>query len=367
MSIKQTMLHKLKPGMTIAEDIYNNSQLVIPADTEVSAEVIDILQAASVVAVPIYEDEDSTDSMMDFLNALTPEPPKDTRSEKIRKSPEFKKFEKNFEETTKDFSNKMNDVVFKQKRLNIDEILASTDKLLDGQSNVYHLMDILSNIHYFDDSTYAHSLNVAMLANVLGKWLNLRDQDLRLLTAAGLLHDIGKILLPPEVIKKPGKLTDAEYNLIKQHPYKGYQLLSQHNIDPRIAQAALLHHEKCDGTGYPLGVTGSQISDLAKILTIVDIYEAMTANRCYREGLCPFEAIRAYEREGYQKYDAQFLVPFLRGICDTYLHNTVQLNDGRKGEIITTNVAAISRPGLMIDGVFVDLSKEPDLEIVAIV
>ena len=128
----------------------------------------------------------------------------------------------------------------------------------------------------------------------------------------------------------------------------------------------LLHHEKCDGSGYPLGLKGNKINDLAKMITIVDIYEAMTANRCYREGICPFEVIKMYEDEGYQKYDPKYLIPFLQGISDTYLHDTVLLNDGRQGEIIMTNKTALSRPFIMIGDEFVDLSRRPDLNIVSI-
>ena len=127
-----------------------------------------------------------------------------------------------------------------------------------------------------------------------------------------------------------------------------------------------MHHEKCDGSGYPIGLHGDKINELAKLITIVDIYEAMTANRCYHEGICPFDVIRMYEDDGYQRYDPKYLVPFLQGISDTYLHNTVLLNDGTKGEVILTNKSKVSRPGLLVDGQYLDLTMRPELNIVAI-
>ena len=237
---------------------------------------------------------------------------------------------------------------------------------MSGQTNTYALMDILSNIRYFDDATYAHSLNVALLANILGRWLHYDEEQLKLLTVAGLLHDIGKVLIPIEIIQKPGRLTKEEFDVIKQHPYKGYRLLQEKNVDERIAQVALMHHEKCDGSGYPIGLHGDKINELAKLITIVDIYEAMTANRCYHEGICPFDVIRMYEDDGYRRYDPKYLVPFLQGISDTYLHNTVLLNDGSRGEVILTNKAKVSRPSLLVDGQYLDLTMHPELNIVAI-
>ena len=151
--------------------------------------------------------------------------------------------------------------------------------------------------------------------------------------------------------------------MIKSHPLKGYNLLKSKNVDEDIAQAALLHHEKCDGTGYPTGVTGDKMVYTAKVIAIVDVYEAMTANRCYRDGICPFQVIAMFEDEVYTKYDPQYMFPFLRGIADTYLHNTVLLSDGRQGEIILTNNTTPSKPSLMVGNEFVDLSKTAGISI----
>lgn len=362
MAVTSVMLHKLKTGMTIAEDVYHNSQLLVQKNTIVTTEVFDILKNSSVVAVAIYEQNEDPG----LADRPVPKEIRTSHAQQVRNSETFKKFENDFHETTETFSFQLNDIASQSGEVDIDGLFESANELMADSTNTYQLMEILSNIRYFDDSTYAHSLNVAMLANILGRWMHFSDKELKLLTVAGMLHDIGKILIPPEIIKKPGKLTSEEFQIIKTHPLKGYQLLSQRNVDISISQAALMHHEKCDGSGYPLGVMGNQISDLAKIITIVDIYEALTADRCYRDGLCPFEVIKMYEDEGYQKYEAKFLVPFLRGISDTYLHNTVLLNDGRKGEIIMTNQMLPSRPGVMVGNEYIDLTRFPSLKIEAI-
>lgn len=360
MNVIQVMLHKVTLGMTIAEDVYRDSQLLVQKGTIVDDEVLNILRYSSIISLAVYDKDDSK------KNTATVAVPKHTHSEALRESEEFKKFEENFHESTEEFTYTLNDIASRNKEVDVDSLFDAANDIMSGQTNTYQLMDILSNIRYFDDSTYAHSLNVAMLANILGRWLKLNEQDLKLLTVAGMLHDIGKVLIPPEIIKKPDRLTDEEFQQIKQHPYKGYQLLKSKKVDENICQAALLHHEKCDGSGYPLGLKGDKINNMAKLITIIDIYEAMTANRVYRQGICPFAVIRMFEEEGYTKYDPKYLLPFLQGISDTYLHNNVLLNDGREGEIILTNKTQVSRPGIMVNGEFIDLVKHPDLNIIAI-
>lgn len=360
MSVKQVMLHKVSKGMKIAEDVYKGNQLLVKKDKEVTQEILDVLHFSSIVSVAIY-DEDAEEPKP-VQTPGTPAPIM-SHSEKLRQSATFKKFEEEFNEKTETFTHSLNDIAKKNENVNVDELFASANDIMEHATNTYQLMDILSNIRYFDDSTYAHSLNVALLANILGHWLHLDDEKLKKITVAGMLHDIGKVLISKEIIQKPGKLTADEFQIIKTHPIQGYKLLKSKHVDEAIAQAALLHHEKCDGTGYPTGIKGDKMNYAAKIIAIVDVYEAMTANRCYRDGICPFHVIRMFEDEGYAKYDPSFLIPFLRGIGDTYLHNTVLLNDGTQGEIILTNMAVPSKPSIMANGQFIDLNKRPDLRI----
>ena len=360
MNIVHIMLHKVTLGMTIAEDIYKGNQLLIPKGTIIDDEVMKILRYSSIISIAVYGKDKST------RRFSTVEVPKQTHSEQLRESKEFKQFEKTFHETTESFSYELNDIATRNADVNIDVLFESANEIMASETNTYQLMDILSNIRYFDDSTYAHSLNVAMLANILGRWLHLSEHDLKLLTVAGMLHDIGKVFVPPEIIKKPGRLTEEEFELIKQHPLNGYRLLKEKNVDEGIAQTALLHHKKCDGTGYPMGLKCNKINEMAKLITIVDIYEAMTADRYYRQGICPFAVIKMFEDEGYTKYDPKYLIPFLHGIADTYLHNTVMLNDGHKGEIVMTNRSIISRPALMVGNHYIDLIQHPELDIIAI-
>ncbi|MCM1497920.1 MAG: HD-GYP domain-containing protein [Clostridium sp.] len=360
MGITQIAPHKVTPGMTIVEDVYKDAQLLIPRDTVVDDDVLNILNYAAVDTVAVRGELDSRLNM-----EMIPTSTK-THVEQLRESEEFKKFEEGFQKATEILAGELNDIANHAKEIDIDALFAIANEMIAVETNTYKLMDILSNIRYSDDSTYAHSLNVALLANILGRWLHMEEEELKILTVAGLLHDIGKILLPQEIIKKTGKLTREEYEIVQQHPLKGYKLLKEYKINEDICQVALFHHEKCDGSGYPVGWKGDKITEMAKLTTIVDVYEAMTADRSYRDGICPFSVIRVYEDEGYLKYDPKYLLPFLRGISDTYLHNTVMLNDGRKGEIVLTNKTIASRPSIIVNGEYMDLTQYPDLNIIAI-
>jgi HD-GYP domain-containing protein (c-di-GMP phosphodiesterase class II) len=188
-------------------------------------------------------------------------------------------------------------------------------------------------------------------------------EETRILTQAGLLHDIGKLLIPKHIISKPSKLTEDEFEEIKMHSIKGYQALKDLNLDVRVKYVALMHHEKCDGSGYPNGFKANQIEGFSKIVAIADVYDAMTSNRTYRQAICPFDVVENFERDGFLKYDPGYLMIFLERIVQSYLHNVVRLSDGREGEVVMINKLSLSRPVVRCGNTFIDLSKEPKLSI----
>ena len=125
-------------------------------------------------------------------------------------------------------------------------------------------------------------------------------------TACGLFHDIGKLMIPHAIITKPGKLDSHEYAMIQKHPIIGYQLLQAQNVDDHVRNAALMHHERWDGSGYPMKLSGLDIDPYARLVAIADVYDAMTASRVYRGPLCPFRVIEIFEQECFDKYDVEF-------------------------------------------------------------
>ena len=215
----------------------------------------------------------------------------------------------------------------------------------------------------YDEMTYVHSLDVAIINNCFAKWIGMSDEDKRILTLGGLLHDIGKIKIPQEILNKPGRLTNAEYEIMKSHAQKGYDILEKKNLDERIKRIALEHHERYDRTGYPGAKAGDEIEPFSMITAIADVYDAMTSNRVYRLGICPFEVVSLLESEGKQQYDPRYLIPLLEQITEVYINHTVRLSDDSVGKVIMINKGELSKPLVQIGGTMIDLSRARNITI----
>lgn len=350
--------------MITAEDIFSyNNQMIVPKGSTLDDKMITRLEFYSVLAVRIVDDSepDARDSGHSFVSGEIDE--NSAYSQKIKNSKRFKKFESSFLETTETFRNTLKGIAESGADINARELIDSITVLIAEDMTGISVFDMLHNMRQYDDITFMHSMNVALICNVFAKWLGLAGNDIETLTLGALLHDIGKLKIPDNIIKKPDKLSPAEYNIIKTHSLQGYNILKGKNVDESVRQIALMHHERCDGSGYPLGVTGEKITNYAKIVAIADVYDAMTAARVYRGPLCPFKVISIFESEGLQKYDSHFILTFLEHVATTYMNNRVRLNNGMEGDVIFMNRNQYSRPMIQCGDKFIDLSKEPDLYI----
>ena len=360
--MKRIKTKDLVPGYVLAEDVYSyNGQMILTNGTVLTDKIITRLEFYSIMSVRV-EDEMKDVPHEEVLPA--PELKEPPHSEIIKQSKDFTDFKNTFDDTLTDFKSSINNIVELNSPINTDELLNNTKSLINQAKNSsYSTMDMLHNMRQYDDLTFAHSMNVSLICNVFGGWLKMKPEEIDLLTLCGMLHDLGKLKIPDSIIKKPEKLTTDEYQLVKTHTVEGYHILKAQGVNVHIANSALMHHEKCDGSGYPLGLTADRIDTYAKIVGIVDVYDAMTSARIYRGPMCPFRVIELYENEGLQKYDAHFILTFLENVSNTYLHYTVQLSDGRAGKIIFINKNALSKPIVQCGDEMVDLSKEKDLHV----
>lgn len=353
--MKRLPTHQLIPGMIVADDVMtSNHQVILPKDTVLTDAQIMKLDLYGVLAVHV-QDRIAEQPLI---------PPAFTGSsyyERVKKSPEFKAFKKSYEEELDSFKGMINKVVEKNTQLDVKELLSRSLLMVADAKGHVSILDMLHNMREYDDSTFAHCLNVGLICNVFARWLKLPDAEVEMATACGLLHDVGKLLVPHDILTKPGKLTDPEYHQVKKHSYEGYKLLLSQNIDQRICNAALMHHERCDGSGYPQGLMADEIDSFARIVAIVDVYDAMTAARVYRAPLCPFKVIEVFESEGLQRYDATYVLCFLENIVNTYIQNRCRLSDGREGTIIFINRPKLSRPVVQCADGYVDLAEKPEL------
>lgn len=236
--------------------------------------------------------------------------------------------------------------------------------IMDTANSESHLFSYMCRLTAADDVTYNHSMNVSLLAGIFGKWLNYSQNKIKELALAGLLHDIGKIRINADILNKTTRLSDSEFDYLKQHTTLGYEILAKSDLSLGIKQSALMHHEKMNGAGYPLGLELDRIHDFAKIISIVDIYDAMTAERPYHKRTHPFNVIRMFEEESYGELDSHYLYIFLERIAHNFLGDHVELSDDSNGTIIFINQRSPSRPLIQkSDGTIIDLLTTPNLSI----
>lgn len=359
----------LMPGMVIAENVYNyNNQLILPKGLELTDRAITKLEFYSVLYVLVEDYETAETPTKSEIEKIVEQDNK-SYAEKVHNSESFKKFRQTFVQEVDHIKNNINDVVERNAPLDTDTLLREVDNLvsLDTSATSYSVFDMLHNMREFDDATFVHCLNVSLICTVFARWLNLSPEEVRLASICGLLHDIGKLRIPEEIITKPARLTEQEYNIIKKHPIEGYNILKNQDISEHIKNAALMHHEKYDGSGYPLALKGDKIDFYARLVTIADVYDATTSARVYRGPLCPFKVIELFEQEGYDKYDAHMIITFLENIVNTYMNNKVRLSNGKEGEIVFINKMHLAYPMVKCGDEFIDLSVDKNIHIEAII
>lgn len=207
----------------------------------------------------------------------------------------------------------------------------------------------MSRMRNEDEYTAEHCLNVCILAITFGRHLGMSEPDLHKLGISGLLHDVGKMRVPPEILNKPDKLTDKEFNIIKAHSIHGRNLLMSSSGLPDIAvDVAYSHHEKIDGSGYPRKLSAAGISEFARMITIVDAYDAMTAHRCYSRAKASTEALKIIFKDRGTHFDDRLALEFIKCIGLYPPGTLVELINGFIGIVLQTNQKFRHLPKIII-------------------
>ncbi len=256
----------------------------------------------------------------------------------------------------------------------VDEINQSTARNADAMLSLIRLKNV-------DEYTYLHSVAVCALMVALGRQLGLEDDILTQVGVAGLLHDIGKVSIPNEILNKPGKLTDNEFDIIKSHPRKGWEILNavkgwevrsaSYDVSDIVLDVCLHHHERIDGQGYPDKLSGEALTLFARMGAICDVYDAITSDRCYKKGWDPADAIRkmATWKDGH--FDEKIFHAFVKTL-GIYPNGTLlKLESGRLGIVIEQSARSLTTPVIKvffstrsdahIPMEIVDLSKDSDI------
>jgi putative nucleotidyltransferase with HDIG domain len=225
------------------------------------------------------------------------------------------------------------------------------------------VVGLLLNLNSQDDYTYQHSVQVGMISYYIAKWLGQTNERAAIAGKAGYLHDIGKCRIDPQILQKPGKLSDEEFAEVKKHTIYGYQLIKESSISEALAQAALQHHERLDGSGYPYQIKGSQIHPLSKIVAVADIYSAMISSRVYQEKKDLLCVLRELYRMSFGLLDPKITQVFIRNMIPNFIGKRVLLSSGEIGFIILTHPTDMFKPLVQIDDYFINLTEHPNLQI----
>ncbi len=222
--------------------------------------------------------------------------------------------------------------------LSVENLLGNIKTNPAAMVNLVHLKDV-------DNYTFMHSVNVSILAMLLARRLRFDEETIKKLGIGCILHDVGKMSVDQDVFNKPSRLTKEEFEEMKKHPKLGYDQLIKNDIDKDIAMIALCHHEKIDGSGYPLGLTGAQIPPSSKIASIVDMYDALTADRVYKKAMHPVKVFDILDEKANRgKLESYYLSEFKKAIGFYPVSSMVSLADGSIGRVIKVDEKTPSRP-----------------------
>ena len=254
---------------------------------------------------------------------------------------------------------------FSQKTTWEEAALAKMQELIDQKIillvETAGSLDFLHGMRSHDQGTFRHSLNVAILCGILGRWCHYRGQLLKDFILTGLLHDIGKIYVPLKILNKPGRLEAKEFAVIQKHPGKAYELLKKSKIPENVKQGILQHHECIDGSGYPYGKKGQEICREARIVSVADVFEAVTSKRPYHSPMPRPAALDLLKDYMFTKLAPEFCWPFIQQMQQSLIGSQVILSNGQAASIVAfaKNSAKMASACIcMVDGRLLDLSAE---------
>lgn len=322
----------LREGMIVAKNLYNlNNKLLIKKGYPIKGTYVERIKILGYQGIYIE------DNISEGIKI------KDIVSSELRRTTVY---------AVKDVFDAMN-VSRKATTESISEKFDATKHYID--SIVYDIMNNknavvnMVDIKVFDEYTFFHSVNVAILSIVIGQGLKLSEKELYDLGLAAVLHDIGKVFIDKDVLLKKGKLTEVEFDIIKTHSETGYKHLKNSYEIPIASYIGVLqHHERYDGTGYPMKRKQEDISLFGRIICLADVYDAITSNRPYREAMLPSEAMEYIMANSGTMFDSNIVKVFIERIAAYPIGTSIKLSNGLEALVIDNNKGAPLRPKLKV-------------------
>lgn len=346
---------ELKAGMVLGEDIYTLTGTLLVSDgTALNDGLIKTIERMGTEAVKIRTDADigQVEESFDELMSLDD-------------------FEDSLDRVYQQSYEAIDDLFNKFKlgtKIVSEELDHAIAPILNEVNSNNNIAKKLWQLESFDNYTYDHSIRVSLISALLSKWLGIKGERLKDIAIGGLLHDIGKIKIPDEILNKPGKLTDTEFQTMKKHTLFGLEILKDMQLTNRtILNSVLDHHERINGTGYPRKLVGSKISIEGRIVAIADTYAAMTTDRIYQDKKTPFEVAKHILQASFNDLDPYFINIFLNNLNAFYIGNIVKLSNGEMGTVIMIRKDLPERPLVRVGEKFVDLSMDYSIKITEVI
>lgn len=351
--MKTITVMELQEGMEIGEPVEAQGSVLYDAGTKIDLKVIDRIKRHGVMCITVMEKADYAT----------------THYEKIQYDKDFQNFCSVYRNNLNIYKGTMISYMGTKQSIDPSVFMSIYESVSSIISTEGQLLDYLYNmVPNEDELTYTSSFNAALLCGAFANWLNLPADEKKILILCGFYYDIGKWVIPNNILWKPGKLTEEEFALVKKHPVTGYALVrNDTNLNEHVKNTVIMHHERYDGTGYPYHMREEKIDKYARYMAIIDTYIAMASPRSFRSAFTPLQIIGILEEEK-EKYDLQILLPLIDKIADTQIGSKVELSDKSVWEVIMIQKNKYSRPMLKgNNGMILDLSSRPDLKIVRMV
>ncbi|GBG06937.1 HD family phosphohydrolase [Paenibacillus agaridevorans] len=341
---------QLKMGDKIGEDVLTPlGGILFHKGRIITTKEMDILQAFLVNTV-----------MVDYGDAIPPEAQPAQAAQPVQQP--VTPFQQEYEKMIEVLRGLFNNYVTGQ-GMPVMDLRVQLEKLL-GRISEYKVLTFAPRVFQERDYLLHNNVTSAMTSYLIAQWGGLPQKDWMQVALAGLLKDIGNVRIDKSILSKPTPLTAVEQEEMKRHTVLGYQLLKNvAALNEGVKLTALQHHEKVDGTGYPLGIDASQIHPYAKIVSIADIFHAMTLNRGYKKAVSPYLVLEQILSDAFGKLDPGYVRTFVEKVTQFHNGTIVRLSDERIGEIVFSDRTHPTRPWVSIDGKIVNLVIERQFHI----
>lgn len=347
-------LEELRLGSVIAEDIMANTHFPIAyKKTPVSREMLMVFRAFNIMKIPVIKE-----SLESNLEKTATKPIDNKTLETISFERKLKEAVLKFKVEFQKWEAGSKVEIVKAR----DIIIPLIEDMLNDRTKIFTLNDLADSKDY----TYHHPVSVALVAAVIANKMNYNHGDVLQITTAALLADCGMAKISKRIRMKPSKLTEFEYKEILSHPTHSLKMVKDIQLlKSEMKLGIVQHHEKLDGSGYPSGVKGDAISQIAHIIAVADVFHAMTSERLYKEKESVFKAVEIIREAGFGKYRIDVIQALLSSVADLPLGTIVELSNSLIGTIVYTNTNIITRPIVKIEhnGELIDLSKKKNVYI----